>query len=287
MDAFAVSICKGLAMKKATVKAGLTCGIWFGGFQALMPLIGYYLGVSFADSVADFDHWIAFVLLGIIGGKMIKEAFEKDCGCCVITAEVTNNGSVDTQDVVQVYCQNEGSENATREDVERVCKACSIHDYIMTLPHGYDTQIGERTQNADGSYTYPVTVTFSNNITTEEHPLGVYHPHAELHHIKKENIGLIEVMGLAVLPSRLKSEMATLADALVAGEDLSEDEVTAKHAEWVERFTEKYVYTGENVEEILHFEIGKTFEGVLEDAGVYKRTPEGNAAFLRFIDIVK
>jgi UDPglucose--hexose-1-phosphate uridylyltransferase len=148
-------------------------------------------------------------------------------------------------------------------------------------PHNTITPIARR-RGED----YELDLVLRNNITTEEHPLGVYHPHADKHNIKKENIGLIEVMGLAVLPSRLKSEMATLADALVAGKDLSEDEVTAKHAAWVERFTEKYVYTAENVEEILHFEIGKTFEGVLEDAGVYKCTPEGRAAFMRFVDSI-
>ena len=82
MDAFAVSICKGLAMKKATLKAGLTCGIWFGGFQALMPLIGFFLGALFASAIQAIDHWVAFVLLGFIGVNMLKEAFEKDCGCC-------------------------------------------------------------------------------------------------------------------------------------------------------------------------------------------------------------
>ena len=83
MDAFAVSICKGLAMKKATLKAGLTCGIWFGGFQAIMPLIGFFLGILFADAIEAIDHWVAFVLLGFIGVNMLKEAFEKeDCACC-------------------------------------------------------------------------------------------------------------------------------------------------------------------------------------------------------------
>lgn len=83
MDAFAVSICKGLAMKKATLKAGLTCGVWFGGFQALMPLIGFFLGTLFAEAIEAVDHWVAFVLLGIIGLNMLKEAFRKeDCGCC-------------------------------------------------------------------------------------------------------------------------------------------------------------------------------------------------------------
>jgi putative Mn2+ efflux pump MntP len=82
MDAFAVSICKGLAMKRATIKEGLTCGIWFGGFQALMPLIGFFLGTLFASAIQAIDHWVAFVLLGFIGFNMLKEAFDKDCDCC-------------------------------------------------------------------------------------------------------------------------------------------------------------------------------------------------------------
>lgn len=126
-----------------------------------------------------------------------------------------------------------------------------------------------------------------NNITTEEHPLGVYHPHAKLHHIKKENIGLIEVMGLAVLPARLKDEIAGLADAIVAGKDLRADEELAKHADWVEEFLPKYdAVAADNVTDIIKKEIGLVFSEVLEDAGVYKCTDEGRAAFLRFVESV-
>ncbi|MDP4133006.1 MAG: galactose-1-phosphate uridylyltransferase, partial [Bacillota bacterium] len=126
-----------------------------------------------------------------------------------------------------------------------------------------------------------------NNITTKEHPLGVYHPHSELHHIKKENIGLIEVMGLAVLPSRLKSEIAMLSDAIVNGKDLRANEETAKHADWAEEFIPKYNnINAENVEEIIKKEIGLVFKTVLEHAGVYKRTEEGKEAFLRFTDSI-
>ena len=82
MDAFAVSICKGLAMKKATLKASMTCGLWFGGFQALMPTLGFFLGTLFAAAIQAIDHWVAFVLLAFIGGNMLKEAFAKDCDCC-------------------------------------------------------------------------------------------------------------------------------------------------------------------------------------------------------------
>ena len=119
---------------------------------------------------------------------------------------------------------------------------------------------------------------------TAEHPLGVYHPHAKLHHIKKENIGLIEVMGLAVLPSRLKQEMALLKDAILTGSDLEKDEVLQKHAEWVAEFLPSYPEINrENIDEILRQEIGKVFVQVLEDAGVYKCTPEGREAFLKFV----
>jgi len=124
------------------------------------------------------------------------------------------------------------------------------------------------------------------NITTQEHPLGLFHPHADKHHIKKENIGLIEVMGLAVLPSRLKGELTDLAAAIVAGKDISADEVLNKHAEWVQQLKQQYTFTEENAMEILMQETGKVFAAVLEDAGVYKNTPEGREAFLRFVDAV-
>ena len=123
-----------------------------------------------------------------------------------------------------------------------------------------------------------------NNLTTEEHPLGLYHPHAELHHIKKENIGLIEVMGLAVLPARLKAELAAVAEKLAKGSDLRADELTASHADWAEAFAKNYTITKDNAMEIVQKETGLVFAKVLEHAGVYKRTPEGKEAFLRFIE---
>ena len=134
---------------------------------------------------------------------------------------------------------------------------------------------------------YELDLVLRNNITTEEHPLGVYHPHAKLHHIKKENIGLIEVMGLAVLPARLKGEIEGLCRAIVAGEDLRKDEALAKHADWVDELKKTYTFTADNVEEILKKEIGIVFMKVLEHAGVYKCTEEGRQAFLRFVDSVK
>ncbi len=134
---------------------------------------------------------------------------------------------------------------------------------------------------------YELDLVLRNNITTEEHPLGVYHPHAKLHHIKKENIGLIEVMGLAVLPARLKDEMAQLKAAILSGADIRKDEVLEKHADWVEEFVPKYAeINADNIDKIIEDEIGLVFMQVLEDAGVYKRTEEGKAAFRRFVESI-
>lgn len=131
---------------------------------------------------------------------------------------------------------------------------------------------------------YELDLVLRNNITTEEHPMGVYHPHANLHHIKKENIGLIEVMGLAVLPSRLKTEMAELEEALVNQTPVSQySQNITKHAQWAQELQEKYVFTHENAAEILRKEIGMVFAQVLEDAGVYKLNESGREGFVRFL----
>ena len=148
-------------------------------------------------------------------------------------------------------------------------------------PHNTITPIARRRGER-----YELDLVLRCNITTEEHPLGVFHPHADKHHIKKENIGLIEVMGLAVLPSRLKGELTDLAEAVVAGRDIAADPVLSKHADWVEELKTQYVFTEENALEILMQETGRVFAGVLEDAGVYKNTPEGRAAFLGFVKAV-
>lgn len=146
-------------------------------------------------------------------------------------------------------------------------------------PHNTITPIARR-RGED----YELDLVLRCNITSEEHPLGVFHPHADKHHIKKENIGLIEVMGLAVLPSRLKGELANLAEAVAAGKNVAEDEVLAKHADWVEELKKQYTFTPDNALDIILQETGRVFAAVLEDAGVYKNTPEGKAAFIRFID---
>lgn len=154
-------------------------------------------------------------------------------------------------------------------------------------PHNTITPIARRRDDD-----FELDLVLRNNITTEEHPLGVYHPHAELHHIKKENIGLIEVMGLAVLPSRLKNELELLAKALIEKKDIYKDELLQKHADWVNDFMPKYLakdsnLTQEKLSRIIEKEVGLVFSQVLEHAGVFKCTPEGRSAFMRFIEKIQ
>ena len=148
-------------------------------------------------------------------------------------------------------------------------------------PHNTITPIARR-RGAD----FELDLVLRCNITTEEHPLGVFHPHADKHHIKKENIGLIEAMGLAVLPSRLKQELTELAEAAVSGKDISSHESLGKHAAWLKEMKKQHTFTAENALEIILQETGKVFAAVLEDAGVYKNTLQGKAAFARFADYV-
>ena len=176
-----------------------------------------------------------------------------------------------------------------------------LADKILTCWRGYTDESAFIFAQTDGEPHNTITpiarkrgecfeldLVLRNNITTDEHPLGVYHPHAELHHIKKENIGLIEVMGLAVLPARLKTEMESLAQYLAqnGADGLENDEVLAKHADWAKELCQKNKFTAENAQEILKKEIGIVFSKVLEHAGVYKRDENGKAAFERFIRYV-
>ena len=134
---------------------------------------------------------------------------------------------------------------------------------------------------------YELDLVLRNNITTPEYPLGYFHPHNELHHIKKENIGLIEVMGLAVLPARLKTEMADLAEAILNNSDIRAIESLEKHADWADEIKAKYNdINADNIDKILKDEIGIVFSKVLEDAGVFKRNKQGADAFIKFIDSV-
>ncbi len=156
-----------------------------------------------------------------------------------------------------------------------------IYAFTDNEPHNTITPIArKRGEN------FELDLVLRNNITTEEHPLGVYHPHKELHHIKKENIGLIEVMGLAVLPARLNTEMADLEKAYLEGKDIRKDEVLSKHADWLDTFKDKIDKDPSKIHEIVQEEIGKVFSKVLEDAGVYKRDEKGLAAFDRFVNSI-
>lgn len=148
-------------------------------------------------------------------------------------------------------------------------------------PHNTITPIARRRGER-----YELDLVLRCNITTPEHPLGVFHPHADKHNIKKENIGLIEVMGLAVLPSRLQAEFTALIEAILSGADIRADATLSKHADWVEKWKGQYAFTRENAMEILKKETGKVFVAVLEDAGVYKCTPTGRAQFQNFIEAV-
>lgn len=154
-----------------------------------------------------------------------------------------------------------------------------IFAYTNNEPHNTITPIARKRGDR-----YELDLVLRNNITTEEHPLGVYHPHAELHHIKKENIGLIEVMGLAVLPARLNKEISDLEEAYLSGADIRKDETLSKHADWLDTFKARIDSNPESIHEIMQDEIGKVFMRVLEDAGVYKRDEAGMAAFDRFVE---
>ena len=156
--------------------------------------------------------------------------------------------------------------------------ACFLFAETEGVPHSTITPIARR-QGTD----YQLDLVLRNNITTAEHPLGVFHPHGDKHHIKKENIGLIEVMGTAVLPARLKRELSALRDAILSGQDLRRDETLAKHADWAEALAAKYEFTEDNAMDILLRETGRVFEEVLEDCAVYPDTPEGRAGFARFV----
>ncbi|MCR4618418.1 MAG: UDP-glucose--hexose-1-phosphate uridylyltransferase [Lachnospiraceae bacterium] len=156
---------------------------------------------------------------------------------------------------------------------------CFIFAETEGEPHNTITPIARKRGNK-----YELDLVLRNNITTKEHPLGVFHPHAKLHHIKKENIGLIEVMGLAVLPARLKTEMADLKKAMLSGADIRKDEVLEKHADWVDEIKAKYnEINASNIDKIIEDEIGLVFMQVLEDAGVYKRDEQGFEGFDRFL----
>ena len=185
----------------------------------------------------------------------------------------------------------------TGDSAERVI---DLADKIFTTWQGYTDESVFVFANTDGEPhnaatpiarmrgdKYELDLVLRNNITTEEYPLGYFHPHPELHHIKKENIGLIEVMGLAVLPARLKDEMAELQKAMLEGADIRSVESIEKHADWADEIKAKYSdINADNIDKIIKDEIGIVFSKVLEDAGVFKRDEKGQAAFVKFIEYV-
>lgn len=252
------------------------------------------------DFVKQFPHYIvgSNADLPIVGGSILSHdhfqggSYEFAMAKAPVEREFTIKGFEDIQAGIVKWPMS--VIRLSGEDTERII---ALADVILNAWRGYTDEAAFIFAETDGEPhntitpiarkrgdKYELDLVLRNNITTTEHPLGVYHPHAELHHIKKENIGLIEVMGLAVLPARLKGEMETLADAMVNGKDIRADETIEKHADWVEEFLPKYdKVTKENVMEILHKEIGLVFSKVLEHAGVYKRTEEGQKAFDRFI----
>ena len=247
---------------------------YFVGSNADLPIVG--------GSILSHDHFQ--------GGRHVF-AMEK----APVERAVSFPGFADVEagivrwplSVIRLRC---GDDNRLVDLAEKILTAwrgytdeeAVIYAHTDGQPHNTITPIARMREGL-----YELDLVLRNNLTTPEYPLGMYHPHPELHHIKKENIGLIEVMGLAVLPARLKGELAELADALVQGADLRSSETLAKHADWAEELKTRYTFTAENVTDILQSEVGAVFAQVLEHAGVYKCTPEGRAAFQRFIDSVR
>ena len=245
---------------------------YFLGSNADLPIVG--------GSILSHDHF---------QGGHYTFAMEK----APIIKEFTVNGYEDVKagivkwplSVIRLQCKDEKRIIDLAEHILNAWRAYTdesafIYAETDAEPHNTITPIARKRGDL-----FELDLALRNNITTEEHPLGVYHPHAHLHHIKKENIGLIEVMGLAVLPSRLKGEMEQLADYIVNKKDLRTNEDLEKHADWVEDFSKNYSdINASNVNQILEQEIGKVFCQVLECAGVFKNTPEGMDAFLRFVN---
>ena len=247
---------------------------YFLGSNADLPIVG--------GSILSHDHF---------QGGRYRFAMEK----APVERELVFPGFEDVQagivcwpmSVIRLRCADSG-------------RIVQLADKILTAWRGYTDESVSIFAQTDGEPHNTITpiarrrgedfemdLVLRNNLTTEEHPLGLFHPHAELHHIKKENIGLIEVMGLAVLPARLKDELARLAELLRSGGDLYADEATAKHAPWAEELKTRHDFSKEDAEAVLRQEVGQVFKKVLEDAGVFKRDEAGRAAFLRFAESVK
>ncbi|WP_448901461.1 UDP-glucose--hexose-1-phosphate uridylyltransferase [Eubacterium sp.] len=255
------------------------------------------------DFVEKFPHYFvgSNADLPIVGGSILTHEhfqggnYEFAMAKAPIETEVTFSGFEDVQAGIVKWPMSviriKGTDKA---------RLVELADKVLTTWRGYtdkDSFIYAETDGTPHNTITPIArmrngqfefdLVLRNNITTEDCPLGYYHPHPEYHHIKKENIGLIEVMGLAVLPSRLKNEMAVLGKAMVNGEDISANETIASHKDWAEMIMQKYDINEENIDDILKKEIGIVFTSILGQCGVYSRDDEGKAGFLRFIESVR
>ena len=254
------------------------------------------------DFVKLFPHYFvgSNADLPIVGGSILSHEhfqggnYEFPMAKSPIEKEVTFKGFEDVRagivkwpmSVIRISCENSDRLVELGDKILGAWRAYTDKDAFVFAetdgtPHNTITPIARKRGDL-----FELDLVLRNNITTEEHPDGVYHPHKELHNIKKENIGLIEVMGLAVLPSRLKKELKLVEEAILSGADLNANEETAKHSAWVDSFKESYTFTAENTEDILKAETGKVFAKCLEHAGVYERSEKGMNAFLRFVDEV-
>jgi UDPglucose--hexose-1-phosphate uridylyltransferase len=256
--------------------------------------------VKLLDFVRQFPHYTAGsnADLPIVGGSILSHDHFQGGGYVFAMAKAPYEQEFTMKDYPDVHAGRiQWPMSVIRlqsKDANRVADAA---DHILTAWRGYTDEAAFIFSETEGTPhntitpiarmrgdLYELDLVLRNNITTEENPWGVYHPHAEYHHIKKENIGLIEVMGLAVLPARLKQEMAVLEDAILNHKDIRANAEIEKHADWAEGWIPKYDITPETIHEIVQKEISDVFVKVLECAGVYKRTPEGMEAFGRFIN---
>ena len=253
------------------------------------------------DFVQQFPHYFvgSNADLPIVGGSILSHDhfqgghYEFAMAKAPVEREITFKGYEDVKAGIVKWPMSVIRISATDKD-----RLIDLADKILLAWRGYTDEAAFVYAETDGEPHNTITpiarrsgdmfeldLTLRNNITTDEHPLGVYHPHAEYHHIKKENIGLIEVMGLAVLPARLKEELELLAEYILEGKDISSNEKIEKHAAWVAEFLPKYDNLDkDNIQDVLRKEVGNVFVHVLEDAGVYKCTAEGREAFMRFIN---
>ena len=247
---------------------------YFLGSNADLPIVG--------GSILSHDHFQGGNYTFAMAKAPVTENFQvagyEDVAACIVKwpLSVIRLQSRDSERIIDL------AEHILSKWRSYTDKDAFIFAETKGVPHNTITPIARKR----GDF-FELDLTLRNNITTEEHPLGVFHPHAKLHHIKKENIGLIEVMGLAVLPARLKGEMELLRQYILEGRDIRSNDQIAKHADWVDEFLPAYTdISADNIDHILEQEVGKVFCQVLEDAGVYKNTEEGRKAFHRFLEIL-